>query len=301
VRFVWVVGTGRCGSSLVREILAHHPSVGFFSNVQDHLRFLPVTGRANGALYRALPYEWTRNRRVRFGPTEGYRLLSARVSRVLVDPFRDVTAADVTPWTAQRFAELFRSEAAAQGRPFFLHKFTGWPRARFIEAVLPGSLFVHVVRDGRAVANSFLQMATWPGYHRPTWGWGALPAEYEAEWIDSGRSFVVLAGLEWRALMDAFAEARSEIPDDRWLDVRHEDFVRDPVAVTREIVDFVGLPDDPRFDAALRRYPVKASRLDAFRRDLRPHQLVELERVLGPQLARWGYGDALAAADALPS
>ena len=47
-----VAGTGRCGSTLVQELLCRHPATGFVSGLDDKLPKLNLTGRWNG---RALP------------------------------------------------------------------------------------------------------------------------------------------------------------------------------------------------------------------------------------------------------
>ena len=113
---------------------------------------------------------------------------------------------------------FFEERARVQDKPLFLHKFTGWPRSGFLQRILPDARFVNVVRDGRAVANSFLQMPWWRGYEGPEgWGWGPLPEEYQQIWEESGRSFAVLAGLEWRILMEAFEAAQARVPDDQWM------------------------------------------------------------------------------------
>lgn len=48
----FVIGTGRCGSTLVHEVLARHPGVGFVSNLEDKLPALDLRGRWNNALLR---------------------------------------------------------------------------------------------------------------------------------------------------------------------------------------------------------------------------------------------------------
>ena len=50
-RIVFVVGTGRCGSSLVHEMIAPHHDVGFVSNIDDNLPFLDLKGRYNNLLF----------------------------------------------------------------------------------------------------------------------------------------------------------------------------------------------------------------------------------------------------------
>lgn len=290
VVFAFILGTGRCGSTLIHDLVARHPDVGFLSNVDDRLGRPVAGGRWNGLIYRRVPPALTRKGRVRFAPSEGYRILGARVSPALVAPCRDLVAADATPWLARRFAEFFGRLAERQGRPVFLHKFTGWPRAGFIHAALPGSRFVHIVRDGRAVANSLVQMRWWDGFGGPSrWSWGPLSAADEERWEASGRSFVVLAGLEWKRLMEAFAEARDAVPEDRWLEVRYEDVLSDPRGRVGEILSFLGLEWTSAFERQFRRYGFARDRADAYRSELRDEDVRSLEEILGPELVRLGY------------
>jgi len=289
-RFVFVLGSGRCGSSLVHEVLAQHEDVGFLSNIEDRLPVPAALGRWNGPIYRRLPLALTEKGRMRFAPSEGYRVLAREVSPIIARPTRDLLASDASPWMGSRFGRFFRDHASAQGRGVFLHKFTGWPRARFIDAVLRETRFIHVIRDGRAVANSLLQMPWWRGFEGPTaWGWGPLAEEDAAAWEAAGRSFPVLAALEWKMLMDAFADAKASIGPERWIDVRYEDLLRDPTATTKELLGFIGLSWTSGFEDRFRRYPFDASRAELFRRDLDPSDVSAMEVVLGSHLRDLGY------------
>lgn len=288
--FAFMLGTGRCGSTLIHEVLARHPDVGFVSNIEDRFPLPAWTGRWNNELYRRVPDRFTRKGRIRFAPSEGYRALNRQVSPVLSTPFRDLLAEDVTPWLEARTRRFFEERALVQDRPLFLHKFTGWPRSGFLRRILPDARFVHVIRDGRAVANSFLQMPWWKGFRGPTeWGWGALPEEYERVWEESGGSFVVLAGLEWRILMDAHEAARAQVPEGRWLDVRYEDFIAQPRERTEELLGFLGLEWTPAFEAGFRKYRFDAGRREAYRADLGIHDVALLDGALKPVLERYAY------------
>jgi hypothetical protein len=291
--FGWVLGTGRCGSTLVHEVLARHPDVGFVTNVEDRLPVPAWAGRWNTPAFRRIPDRFTQKGRLRYAPSEGYRLLEREVSPLLVDPCRDLLAGDVTPWLADRFRRTFLTRAEAQGRAVFVHKFTGWPRAGFIDAVLPDTKFVHVVRDGRAVANSWLQMDWWRGHRGPgEWLFGPLPEHYRDEWEASGRSYVLLAGLAWKVLIDAFDAARATIPAECWLDVRYEDVVADPFGTFATILDFCDLPWDRTFRRALDGYEFRPGRAEAFRRDLDADSLRTLDQSLAGHLGRYGYATA---------
>lgn len=288
--YVFVVGTGRCGSSLIHEVLAGHPDIGFVSNLDDLLPWPHLKGRWNSMLFRHLSPDFSRKGRVRFAPSEGYRLLEREVSPILARPARDLLAEDATPRLAERFRRSFEMRARVQGRPVFLHKFTGWPRTGFVQAVFPGARFVHVLRDGRAVANSLVQMQWWQGFRGPEhWDWGPLSDDDRATWEAGGRSFAVLAGLEWKLLMNAFEAAKAGIAPDRWLDVRYEDFLSEPREQAARILRFMQLEWTDAFERRFTRYGFIDSRTDAFRKELATADLEALERLLGANLERLGY------------
>ena len=83
-RLLFVVGTGRCGSTLLAQILAAHPDIGWISALPEPL------GRVAKSL------------RLEPRPSEAYDLLREQVSPMLVDPFRDLTANDAAPWLERR-------------------------------------------------------------------------------------------------------------------------------------------------------------------------------------------------------
>ncbi len=287
-RYAFVLGTGRCGSTLVHELLARHPDVGFVTNIDDRVG-TGVGGRAQRKLYRRLPPSLTQKGRMRLAPSEAYRALAREVSPVIAESARDLVAADAVPWLAERFRAFFDSRAAAQSAPLFLHKFTGWPRARFVDRVLPGSRYVHIVRDGRAVAASWLQTDWWRGHLGPEgWHFGPLPPDYDKEWEASGRSFVLLAGLAWKLLLDAFDEARREIGPERWLEVRYEDVLADPRARMAEMLEFLGLPWTAAFESGFRAFRFDTARAGAWRAALGDEASAELDASLADHLARHG-------------
>jgi hypothetical protein len=284
----FMVGTGRCGSSVLHEILARHEDVGFISNVEDRIPAARHLGRWNNQLFRIVPPALTVKGRLRFAPSEAYHILDAEVSPALSRPSRDLTAEDLTPWLAGRLRTAFGTRAARQPTAAFSHKLTGWPRTRLLAAAFPGARFVHVVRDGRAVANSFLQMPWWGGYERVDgWRYGPMPEEYERAWERSGRSFPVLAALTWAILMDAYAVAERSAAPGTWLTVRYEDVLAEPRQHLEQILDHVGLSWSPRVEAGLRR--LRPSHSDRFRQDLAPRDVAEIEDVLRPQLKQYGY------------
>jgi hypothetical protein len=298
----FVIGTGRCGSTVVTELLARHPDVGFVSNVDDKLARLDLSGRWNSALFRRsapraahlVPFRDRRRPlergRLRVAPSEGWEVLERQVSPIVSTTYRDLVAADLTPWLAGRLRGFFEGRMAAQGRSTFVHHFTGWPRSGLLQAAFPDARFIHVVRDGRAVANSWLQMGWWSGYQGPSnWYLGPLPEPYAREFDASGGSFVLLAGIGWKLLIDSFEQARAKVPASQWLDVRIEDLSADPRGQLAPLLDFVELDWSPEFEAGFSRHRFDGGRGQAFRRDLDPDSLRLLDDSLRGHLETWGY------------
>ena len=292
--------------------MARHRDVGFVSNVDTFLAPLGPKGRYNGLLYRVVPGGYSRRdtaylkhlrftlgERMHFGPSEGYRLLSRQIAPLFSEPFRDLTEDDVTPRLERRFRAFFEGRKRVQDKPIFLHKLTGWPRARFVHRIMPAARFIHVVRDGRAVANSLMQRPWWKGHRGPdAWGFGPLSPDDRRAWDATGKFFVALAGLEWKILVNAFHDAGSVIGRLRWIDVRYEDLVADPRRRFQHLLGFAGLRWDDDFERQFRRHPFTTERLEAFRADLAPEQLAMLEELLRPELERLGYPTSSAAMEA---
>jgi hypothetical protein len=287
-RPVFVLGTGRCGSTLVHEVLARHEGTGFVTNLDD-LNISRSSSWQNTA-WRRLPPSVTKKGGARFAPTEGYRVLAREVGPVLVDPVRDLTARDATPWLRDRMVRFVEDRAERLDSPVFLHKFTGWPRTGFLRACFPDALFIEIVRDGRAVANSWLQMPWWLGHHGPDqWHFGPLPPDFQWLWEESDRSFPVLAALGWRMLMASYDEARTQVPAENWLRVRYEDVIDSPDAMFGGMLDRMGLDWTPSFDKSFHRYRFSKGRADAFRKDLSVADLAAMEAVLDKPLELLGY------------
>ena len=105
--FLFLIGTGRCGSTLVQQALCGHPHIGFVARADDRLRRFGTLGRHNNRLYRRMGSPLDRRTRggVRgklpslgkysqpYAPAEAYAVLNRNVSRMLSTPCRDLTAA----------------------------------------------------------------------------------------------------------------------------------------------------------------------------------------------------------------
>lgn len=290
MNLTFITGTGRCGSTLIHEILSKHENVGFISNIEDNIPLLNLKGRFNNYLFRSPLGRLTRKGTLRLAPSEAYNLIHQQVSPIYSVSCRDLRASDVTPRLERQFQHFFQQRAAQQQKSLFLHKYTGWSRIGFFSKIFPESRFIHIVRDGRAVANSWLQMDWWDGYKGPeSWLWGSLPVNYNAEWVESNKSFVKLAGIGWKLLLDSYEQSSSLLPADKYLEIRYEDFLATPREILQNIFHFCGLHWTKEFEKHFNKQRIMTERRHAFMNDLSQDQLKELQDTIKNKLIYYGY------------
>ena len=170
-----------------------------------------------------------------------------------------------------------------------LLKVTGWPRVGFLQALLPKAKFVHVYRDGRAVASSFLNVKWWSGWRGPdNWSWGDLSLDQRQRWERSGRSFAALAGVQWELLMEAHEQALGGLHREDYMEIRYEALCDSPVESVRSILEFWGLDFNDCFARHLSRFSFKNVN-NEWRDRLGPMEARKLEKAIADSLAQWGY------------
>jgi omega-hydroxy-beta-dihydromenaquinone-9 sulfotransferase len=282
---VFIVGTGRCGSTVLHHLLSYHPQLAWLSRFCD---MRPHDPRTNRWAMRALdlPPRAPFLRKLIY-PVEAYRFwdyYSPGFSR----PCRDLRSDDVTPGVKARVQRVM-AQMLTPKRSRLLVKTTGWPRIGFLNEIYPEARFVHIYRDGRAVANSWLAVPWWSGWHGPVdWQWEEQGASYLEKWESSGRSFVALAAMQWERLMSAYEDAKQVMAADALLEMRYEDLCQDPVAAIEKAARFCELAWPSGFETLVHRFPFR-NRNDRWREDLSDAQQRTLSTVLSESLRTYGY------------
>jgi hypothetical protein len=245
---IFIVGTGRCGSTALHHVLASHPVTAWFSRLCDTRPHEPYVNR--WALHVLdLPFLERFLRKLIY-PVEAYRLWD-HYCPGFSEPCRDLLKEDVTPHNRSSI-RYFTAKMLTARRCRLLVKITGWPRIGFLKEVFPDARFIHIYRDGRAVANSYLSTSWWSGWRGPAgWRWGELPLEYRQKLERHNQSFVALAAIQWSILMDAQKKAKQELSSNNLLEIRYEDMCKDPVGIFHRATEFTELEWSARFQFAI--------------------------------------------------
>ncbi len=293
----FVIGTGRCGLSPLMDLVAYHPDFAWPSQLLQRFprrvwmarlsRVVEWPILRSGAKFSLRPYVPTHDEAWDF-----WRELYAGFP----EPFRDLSADDVTPRVRQRIRRAAEDITRYQKKRRFLAEYSGWSRIGFLREIFPRAQFIHIVRDPRAVVNSLMNVDYWRGYEGTAkWRWGPLSPELEEALEKYDHSFHEVAAVQWKLLIANIMERTSSLPPEDALLVRYEDLVADPRAVAGECVGFLG--SDPAHADFERHLPTarivdansQTLRIPSWRESMTPRQISMLEELLSDELARFGY------------
>lgn len=271
--FPHFVGCGRSGTTLFRNIFDAHPRLAMTHEAhfvgpmaKTRARYERPDGFDVDIFVRDLNRDSNYRRQ---GLDEG----------ALRDALRSANPAGY----ADAVRVVFSQYAAAHGKTLYGDKTPG--SVSYVEVIaelFPEAKFVHVIRDGRAVALSYLE--------RPEWG---------------PRNMAEAAN-HWKTRVLRGVEAGRRVGSDRYVEARYEDLVADPETVTRELCDFLGLefaPEMLRYHEKGREFISATKDPEAFKNLAKPvsadlrdwrQEISEadgklFEAIAGGELARFGY------------
>ena len=178
-----------------------------------------------------------------------------------------------------------------QGKYRFSAKFTGPPRISFLSSIFPDAIFIHVVRDGRAVVQSLLGVDFWRkngGLEKPFWN-DLLTQALLDDWEFQGRDSGVLAALQWKRVVELARIESETLQVGQYNEVRYEDFVRAPHDVLSQLFMRCQLDDSPDVHEVLDAGPDLHNMNNKFRAAFKPEYLSMLSRSMQPTLGEYGY------------
>lgn len=282
---IFIVGTGRSGSTIFQKILSHHPRIAWISGLCD--RF-PNKPQINRLLMKIIDYPLiNKYLKKRFNPRECYKFWDFHC-KGFSNPCRDLLSQDVTHKTKNQIQNIL-SKILTKKRNRFMTKITGWPRVGFLYEIFNDAKFIHIIRDGRAVVNSIINVDWWWGWRGPqNWRWGELMSSQKEEWERFNRSFVALASIEWKILMDAMENVKKFMCKNNFLEVKYEDFCSYPINAFKKVIEFCELEWTREFEKSIKKYSLKNMN-HKWQKELTNDQQEILQDVLYEYLKKYNY------------
>jgi len=290
------LGTARSGLTPLMRLIAYHKEFAWLTRF--HNKWPKRYGVS--VLSRVVDLPLVRSSRVKYlkyVPKHGENYeFWRRHYQGFVEPFRDLVAEDVKPSVAKSLRNAVSEVTRHAGKQRLIAEYSGWSRIGFLNAVFPDAQFIHIVRDGRAVANSYTNTHWWRGWHGVhQWRWG-VPHPDQMELLERyDYSFLALAGIHWKILVNNILEKSDSLPKARILMVRYEDLVKEPHETAFRCLEFLGLGRDcKRYKKHLPTVKIVDANRTAFRiapwkENMNPGDIEMLDDIMGDELTRLGY------------
>lgn len=242
---IFIIGSGRSGTTILYELLSMHPEVCWFANYNELvpvLRTFPVFHRAFDlpgiGNYLKKCIIKTNGSRFRIRPIEGDEIYQNYCG---FEENRKTTEQDLTDAQEAKLKAIIEKYIRITGKKRFLSKqISNNQRLRVIHAMFPDAYYVHILRDGRAVTSSLSRVDWWKDIIIWWYGYGA------DEWEREGKDPIELCCLHWMHDVREILE-NSPLFGERYMEIRYEELTGDVHATIRKILAFSGLSQSRSF------------------------------------------------------
>lgn len=318
-----IVGTGRCGSTLLSRILHRHPDVlsmsEFFGSLwmmPEDLPAGPLSGRQfwdqmsapqpflddvirSGFAIPEFRYPYGSGR---FSPASGVPRISHMTLPALTgdpDALFDQMAAEVPGWPIRppgaQVRALMEFLAGLLGRRVAVERTAGsLSLLPLLVTLFPEARFVHMYRDGPDCALSMsrhlgARVLGLAEMARQSPGADTELAALLTPPLDAAKIMTypapspVVFGRLWSRMVTGGLASLRRLPQGSWTTLRYEDLLREPDAELTALAGFIGVRPEPNWLAAARRMLDPGRPGQAVRR-LDPGQLTALRAACDPGL-----------------
>lgn len=296
---IFIVGCHRSGTTVLYETLAQHPDLVYFTNASNLLPQLPILSNVFCDLFGL--DEVVQERFLLdgiiitpFTPNEGIRIwecyASEQVDYCWDETYDNPQMENYLKLTIRKHLSHFH------GKRFINKNPDSSVRMRYLNKLFPDAYFINIIRDGRAVCSSLLKARDLaenffgPDHRHATSGiktnnWHQIRQVWESNPVAG-------SGMLWRSVVETIERDRAAIPETRYMELRYEDFVAQPLDHLHQIINFCQLPWDSSIEGLMKKTASTIAlnqRNNAWREKLSSEDLNCLMDIIGPTMVQYGY------------
>jgi hypothetical protein len=262
IKPIFIIGCPRSGTTITLKIMAFHEKIAWVSNFVNRYPLNIGLSRLNRIYER--PYLGCRLylaktqrqinllnaiRRYLPEPAEPWIFWRKYLSNFQWEPGGQIpprrqTASDISSTEVSSVQVTVQSLCRYQRKEFFLSKYTDFPRIQYLTQAFPNAVFVHIMRDGRAVAASYLNkiqtrsFGTWG--ERDWWvkGW---PHSWRYGFLQRYKTPLSFVTYQWKFFLSEIWKDSKTVTDEQYMEVNYRDIIDSPQITFRKIFKFCGL------------------------------------------------------------
>lgn len=248
---IFIVGSGRSGTTILYEILAWHKDLSWISNYSN--RYYPHYA---ASIFMCNLYRSNIAKKImgdRFPkPLEGYRLWDWCHPVENSPNDQPLTEADVTTGIALRCRKMLTDHLRFSGKKRFLNKNTrNSRRIRYLNTIFPDAKFIHIIRDGTpVVASSLINLKFW----KNPW---ILKRDENYNTSKDGNGNLVIAAQTWVEEVNRVLIDKEHLNRFQYFEIRYEDFTKFPVEIIKRVCDFCELNWTQEFEEFIKKKNIK--------------------------------------------
>jgi hypothetical protein len=219
VRPIFIVGAPCSGTNIFYRTFAKHPDLAWISNITKKI--------PSSFWLTRIVMLFRKDHR----PTEANNIWQKFVGT----DDESLGPKDVTATVRNYLHSVLQNNLRIFKKPRFVNKCPGNSvRMEFLKEVFPDAIFIHILRDGRAVAYSILRSRQ---RHSGQY-WSVKPPG----WQDLlNLPMVDACALQWKMTVESILKSADKLPQDQFMEVRYEEFVARPAETLRQVGNQCGL------------------------------------------------------------
>lgn len=246
LRYIFIIGKSRSGKTLLGNILSVHRETFWFSNISDkfsRIKFIPTFHRIVdlpiiGKKIKKMIIN--RNQKKFYPrPSEGNRIYH-NYCKFAYEKYS--YAKELSSKQRLRFKKIIQSHAKYTGKKVFINdQSANVQRIEQIIKLFPDAKIIHVIRDGRAVANEIIKTEWW--MNSVLWWCGYSPKSLKKE----GKDLILLGAEDWEFTVQTIL-GKIDLFKNNYIEIRYEDLVNHTKKIIKEVIMFCELNEYQDFN-----------------------------------------------------
>ena len=160
----------------------------------------------------------------------------------------------MTPEEVTNINNIVQLICKYQNKKRFLSKYTDFPRMRYLLKAFPDAQFIHILRDGRAVSNSYynkIEAGIFNTWQEREWWIQGWPDSWRENWRKSHNNLLGFVAYQYKFFVKEIWEDAKYLQDNQYLEVRYEELMESPKRIVMNILRFCGLEFTKRIESYL--------------------------------------------------